>query len=288
MGNKDDDKKKKTKDDRDGARRRDPKGAALRDFEFGEYPYRDRMDTKDYEEQLRLLQIELLKVQRWVAEAEQKVVAVFEGRDAAGKGGTIKRFMEHMNPRGARVVALLKPTERERSQWYFHRYVEHLPAAGEIALFDRSWYNRAGVEKVMGFCTDDQYREFLHQCPEFERMLVRSGLHLIKYWLTVTKDEQAKRFDDRQNDPLKQWKLSPIDIASRDKWAEYSEARDAMFDHTDTEHAPWTVIKSDDKKRARIACLRHFLGSLDYKDRDDKVVVAPDPAILRARSAMDV
>ena len=264
----------------------DADAVALRAFEFGAYPYATRMRKKQYNEEKRLLQIELLKVQRWVMAKQQKVVAIFEGRDAAGKGGTIKRFMEHLNPRGARVVALMKPTEREKTQWYFHRYVEHLPAASEIALFDRSWYNRAGVEKVMGFCTDEQYREFLVQCPEFEKMLVRSDLWLMKYWLSVTKDEQERRFEARLNDPLKQWKISPIDMAARERWDDYSEARDAMFAHTDTSEAPWIVIKSDDKRRAHLNCMRHFLRALPYDGRDDRVIQAPDPQVLRERSHM--
>ena len=205
---------------------------------------------------------------------------VFEGRDAAGKGGTIKRFMEHLNPRGARVVALEKPTERERTQWYFQRYVEHLPAAGEIVLFDRSWYNRAGVERVMGFCTDEQYAEFMRQAPQFERMLVNDGISLTKFWFSVTQAEQRTRFTIRQVDPVRQWKLSPIDLASLDKWDDYTEAKEAMFSYTDTEHAPWTVVKSNDKKRARLNAMRHVLGQFDYDDKDHEVVGRADPLIV--------
>ena len=230
-------------------------------FKEGVYPYSDRMKRGAYERRKAALQAELLKVQRWVKESGTRIVVLFEGRDAAGKGGTIKRFMEHLNPRGARVVALEKPTERERGQWYFQRYIEHLPAAGEIVLFDRSWYNRAGVERVMGFCTGAEYLEFMRQCPELERMLVNSGIRLFKYWFSVSQDEQARRFGSRQNDPLKQWKISPVDLASLDKWDGYTEAKEAMFFYTDTADAPWTVIKSDDKKRARIACLLHFLSN---------------------------
>ena len=208
------------------------------------------------------LQAELLKAQNWVKESGEKVVVLFEGRDAAGKGGTIKRFMEHLNPRGARIVALEKPNERERTQWYFQRYIQHLPAAGEMVFFDRSWYNRAGVERVMGFCKPNEYLEFMRQCPELERMLVRSGIRLFKYWFSVTREEQRRRFGARETDPLKQWKLSPIDKASLDKWDEYTEAKEAMFFNTDTADAPWTIVKSDDKKRARINAM-HALPDLD-------------------------
>lgn len=265
---------------------RDPWSARLSEFEFGEYPYAKSMKRREYEEELHMLQIELLKVQRWAIATNQKIVTIFEGRDAAGKGGTIKRFMEYINPRGAKVVALLKPTEHERGQWYFQRYVDHLPSNGEIVLFDRSWYNRAGVEPVMGFCTPEEHQEFLRQCPEFERMLVRSGIWLIKFWLTVDKDEQRKRLDARKEDPLKRWKLSPIDEAAAKKFDEFSAARDTMFDATDTVHAPWTVVKSQDKKRARLNCMRYFLRSLPYTGRDDTIVQQPDPLILRARAQM--
>ena len=249
-------------------------------FKEGVYPYSDRMKRGAYERRKAALQAELLKVQRWVKESGSRVVVLFEGRDAAGKGGTIKRFMEHLNPRGARVVALEKPTERERGQWYFQRYIEHLPAAGEMVFFDRSWYNRAGVERVMGFCTRSEYLEFMRQCPELERMLVNSGIRLFKYWFSVSREEQARRFGSRQTDPLKQWKISPVDLASLNKWDGYTEAKEAMFFYTDTNDAPWTVIKSDDKKRARVACLLHFLSKMPYPDKNTDVVTGPDPLIL--------
>ncbi len=249
-------------------------------FETGEYPYRTKMRNEPYEAHMLELQRELLKCQRWVEESGQKIVILFEGRDAAGKGGTIKRFMEHMNPRTARVVALLKPTERERSQWYFQRYVGHLPSAGELCLFDRSWYNRAGVERVMGFCSPNEYLEFMREAPLFEQMLVRSGIRLFKYWFSVSRAEQLARFKSRENDPLKQWKLSPIDRASLDKWDEYTEAKEAMFFYTDTADAPWTIVKSDDKKRARLNCMQHFLSSLPYPNKDRSVVKGPDPLIV--------
>jgi polyphosphate kinase 2 len=253
-------------------------------FETGSYPYAAKMRRKVYEEHKAALQVELLKAQNWVAETGEKIVVLFEGRDAAGKGGTIKRFMEHLNPRGARVVALSKPSEREQSQWYFQRYIEQLPAGGEIVFFDRSWYNRAGVERVMGFCQPNEYLDFMRQCPLFEQMLVQSGLRLFKYWFSVSRDEQRRRFNDRQTDPLKQWKLSPIDRASMDKWDDYTEAKEAMFFYTDTADAPWTVVKSDDKKRARINCMQHFLANLPYPDKDRSVVRAPDPLIVGASS----
>lgn len=234
----------------------------------GAYPYKNRLSRRAYEKQKYNLQVELLKLQAWVKETKQKVVILFEGRDAAGKGGTIKRFMEHLNPRGARVVALEKPTESEKGQWYFQRYVQNLPTAGEIVLFDRSWYNRAGVEKVMGFCSDEEYSEFIKQVPAFERMLVNSGIHLIKFWFSVSRDEQKRRFKERENHPLKQWKLSPVDMASLNKWEEYTKAKEAMFFETDTADAPWTVIKSDCKKRARLNALRYVLTKLNYTGRD--------------------
>ncbi len=249
-------------------------------FESGEFPYQQRIGTKVYEEQMAALQVELLKVQSWVKESGERIILIFEGRDAAGKGGTIKRFMEHLNPRGARVVALEKPNDRERTQWYFQRYIENLPAAGEILFFDRSWYNRAGVERVMGFCSPNDYLEFMRQCPEIERMLVRSGIRLFKYWFSVTRDEQLRRFKSREHDPLKQWKLSPIDKASLDKWDQYTEAKEAMFFYTDTADAPWTIIKSNDKKRARLNCMKHFLSSLPYPGKNRKVVDDPDPLIV--------
>ena len=252
----------------------------IRRFETGMYPYTDKIGRSEYEAEKALLQVELLKVQKWVKETGKKVLILFEGRDAAGKGGAIKRFMEHLNPRGARVVALEKPTVAEQTQWYFQRYIKHLPSAGEIVLLDRSWYNRAGVERVMGFCDPGAYLEFMRQCPEIERMLVRSGILLFKYWFSVTQDEQRRRFESRKNDPLKQWKLSPIDQASIDKWADYTEAKEAMFFYTDTADAPWTIIKSDDKKRARLNCMKHFLWSLNYDDKDLETVGQPDPFIV--------
>ncbi len=251
-----------------------------RRFENGEYPYKKKIAKSEYERQKAELQVELLKVQKWVKDTGQKIMVLFEGRDAAGKGGTIKRFMEHLNPRGARVIALEKPTEAEQSQWYFQRYFNHLPSAGEIVMFDRSWYNRAGVERVMGFCDPGDYLEFMRQCPEIERMLTRSGVKLYKYWFSVTRQEQRRRFESRNNDPLKQWKLSPIDKASLDKWDDYTEAKEAMFFYTDTADAPWTIIKSDDKKRARLNCMRHFLSTLPYDGKDTDVVKQPDPYLV--------
>ena len=250
------------------------------DWKHGGYPYKNRMSRKIYEKEKYLLQVELLKLQNWVKETGQKVVILFEGRDAAGKGGTIRRFMEHLNPRGARVVALEKPTQRELGEWYFQRYVKHLPTAGEIVLFDRSWYNRAGVERVMGFCTDDQYLEFMRECPEFERFLTRSRIYLIKFWFSVSRKEQRRRFKERQVHPLKRWKLSPIDMASLDKWDDYTKAKEAMFLNTDTVAAPWTVIKSDDKKRARLNAMRYVLQSLPYTGKDMNAIGAIDPLIL--------
>jgi len=246
----------------------------------GVYPYRNLMLRKSYEREKYKLQTELLKLQAWVKETGQKVVILFEGRDAAGKGGTIKRFMEHLNPRGARVVALEKPTEVERGQWYFQRYVEHLPTAGEIVMFDRSWYNRAGVERVMGFCSDEEYLEFMRQVPEFERNLVRSGTHLIKFWFSVSRAEQRRRFQERQVHPLKQWKLSPIDLASLDKWDDYTLAKEAMFFSTDTADSPWTVIKSDCKKRARLNAMRYVLHKLAYSNKDLERVGSLDPLLV--------
>ncbi len=253
-------------------------------FETGEYPYKKKMRRKAYEQHKAQLQVELLKVQDWVNETGQKIVILFEGRDGAGKGGTIKRFMEHLNPRGATVVALAKPTERERTQWYFQRYLHHLPAAGEMVLFDRSWYNRAGVERVMGFCTANEYLEFMRECPALERMMVRSGIWLFKYWFSVTKEEQLRRFKSRETEPLKRWKLSPIDRESLGKWDNYTEAKESMFFYTDTADAPWTIIKSDDKKRARLNTMQHFLASLPYPGKDEHVVRRPDPLIVGASS----
>ncbi|MEW7007243.1 MULTISPECIES: polyphosphate kinase 2 [unclassified Lentilitoribacter] len=249
-------------------------------FENGEYPYTRKMKAATYEKQKAELQLELLKAQDWIKATGQKVVLLFEGRDAAGKGGTIKRFMEHLNPRGARVIALDKPSEREKSQWYFQRYINHLPAGGEMVLFDRSWYNRGGVERVMNFCTPNEYLEFMRQAPELERMMVRSGILLFKYWFSVTQDEQIKRFKSRELEPLKQWKLSPIDRMSLNKWDDYTEAKEAMFFYTDTADAPWTIVKSNDKKRARLNCMRHFLASLPYPGKDTRIISHPDPLIV--------
>ncbi|MEV0329863.1 polyphosphate kinase 2 [Micromonospora echinospora] len=245
-----------------------------------DYPYDERLSREEYDQHKRLLQIELLKLQDWIKESGERLVILFEGRDAAGKGGTIKRFMEHLNPRGAKVVALVKPNERESTQWYFQRWLHHLPAAGEIVLFDRSWYNRAGVERVMGFCTRKEYLEFLRQAPELERMLVRSGIRLVKLWFSVSQNEQRTRFAIRQVDPVRQWKLSPMDIAALDKWDEYTEAKEAMFFYTDTADAPWTVVKSNDKKRARLEAMRHVLNRFDYTDKDTEVVGVPDPLLV--------
>ncbi|MEZ6131781.1 MAG: polyphosphate kinase 2 [Planctomycetaceae bacterium] len=246
----------------------------------GGYPYRNLMTRKTYEKQKYRLQVELLKLQQWVKKTGERVVILFEGRDAAGKGGTIKRFMEHLNPRGARVVALEKPTEAEQGQWYFQRYVEHLPTRGEIILFDRSWYNRAGVERVMGFCNQEEYNEFMRQVPEFERNLVRSGIHLTKFWFSVSRNEQRRRFRERERHPLKQWKLSPIDLASLDMWDEYTKAKEAMFQYTDSVDAPWTVVKSDCKKRARLNALRYVLHSLPYTNKDLDTIGPVDPLLV--------
>ncbi len=253
-------------------------------FRNGRYPYKTRIRRGVYDQHKEELQVELLKVQSWVKETGQKIVVICEGRDAAGKGGTIKRFMEHLNPRAARVVALEKPTDHEMGQWYFQRYVEHLPTTGEMVFFDRSWYNRAGVERVMGFCDSLEYLEFMRQVPELERMLVRSGIRLFKYWFSVTQEEQERRFNSRLGDPLKQWKLSPIDKESQGKWDEYTEAKEAMFFYTDTADAPWTIVKSDDKKRARLNCMQHFLSELDYPGKDTHTVRGPDPLIVGASS----
>jgi len=240
-----------------------------------------KIPNKKYEAELARLQIELVKLQEWVRVKGLKVVVLFEGRDAAGKGGTITRITDCLNPRVCRVVALGTPTEREKTQWYFQRYVAHLPSAGEIVLFDRSWYNRAGVEHVMGFCTDDEYEEFLHSCPEFERMLVRSGTILIKYWFSVSDDEQERRFQKRMTDPTKRWKLSPMDLESRNRWVEYSKAKDTMFKETDIEQAPWYVVEADVKKRARLNCIKHFLSLIPYED------LTPEPIKLPPRTEDD-
>lgn len=250
------------------------------DWEKAEFPYKNRMSNKRYEKEKLPLQVELLKLQKWVKETGKKIVIIFEGRDAAGKGGTIRTFMEHLNPRGARVVALAKPTEAEKGQWFFQRYVAHLPTRGEIVLFDRSWYNRAGVDRVMGFCTDEEYVEFMRQCPQFEENLIHSDTILIKFWLSVSQDEQRRRFKSRKVDPLKRWKLSPIDIASLSKWDDYSKAEEAMFFATNTASCPWIVIKSNDKKRARLNAMRYVLSVLDYAEKDTEVIGAVDPLIL--------
>ena len=242
------------------------------------YNKKGKLKKDVYEEELARLQTELVKLQYWVKHKGLRVVALFEGRDAAGKGGVIKRISECLNPRGCRVVALGTPTERERTQWYFQRYAEHLPAAGEIVLLVRSWYNRAGVERVMGFCTMDEYREFLHSCPMFERMLVRSGIKLLKYWFSVSDDEQERRFRDRAGTPAKRWKLSPMDVESRRRWVEYSKAKDVMFEHTDIKEAAWQVVNADDKRRARLNCIAHFLSSIPYED-----VLPKDPIVFPAR-----
>jgi polyphosphate kinase len=236
---------------------------------------KEKLDRKEFEKELRKIDIELIKLQEWVKAKKLKVVIVFEGRDAAGKGGVIKTISGAMNPRICRVVALGTPTDKDKSQWYFQRYVQHLPAGGEIAIFDRSWYNRAGVEKVMGFCTNDEYEEFLRSCPEFERMLIRSGTILIKYWFSVSDHEQEKRFQDRITDPTKRWKISPMDIESRDKWVEYSIAKDKMFSFTDTKQAPWYVVPADDKKRARLNCITHLLSLIPYEDLTQKPFKLP-------------
>jgi polyphosphate kinase 2 len=254
--------------------------ALARDWRNGAYPYKNLLSRRSYEKQKYHLQVELLKLQAWVKETGQRVVILFEGRDAAGKGGTIRRFMEHLNPRGARVVALEKPSDVERGQWYFQRYVSQLPTAGEITLFDRSWYNRAGVEHVMNFCNNDEYIEFMRQAPEFERNLTRSGIHIIKFWFSVSREEQRRRFKERKMHPLKQWKLSPIDLASLNKWDDYTKAKEAMFFHTDTADSPWTVIKSDCKKRARLNAMRYVLHKLPYANKDLAAIGSLDPLLV--------
>ena len=257
-----------------------PDDELVEDWRNAVYPYKNRLSRKTYEKQKYHLQVELLKLQAWVKETGQRLVIFFEGRDAAGKGGAIKRFMEHLNPRGARVVALEKPTDLEKGQWYFQRYIQHLPSAGEIVLFDRSWYNRAGVERVMGFCSNEDYQAFMRQAPELERDLVNSGIHLIKFWFSVSRKEQRRRFKERELHPLKQWKLSPIDLASLDKWDDYTKAKEAMFFHTDTSESPWIVIKSDCKKRARLNAMRYVLNKLDYKGKDNRNIGNTDPLIV--------
>ncbi|MFB7172403.1 polyphosphate kinase 2 [Streptomyces sp. NPDC056254] len=263
----------------------DASGAPIRTWQEN-YPYDRRVRRQEYERAKRILQIELLKLQRWVRETGARLVVICEGRDAAGKGGTIQRFTERLNPRGARIVALGKPTEREAGQWYFQRYVDHLPAAGEIVFFDRSWYNRAGVEKVMGFCTEDQYELFLRQCPAFEAMLVEDGVLLVKFWFSVSRAEQRTRFAIRQVDPVRQWKLSPTDLASLDLWDAYTTAKVAMFRATDTPHAPWTVVKSNDKRRGRLEAMRSLLWRIDYDRKDEKAVGRPDSLIVGAADTL--
>ena len=262
-----------------------PDGSPVDTWRDG-YPYDARLERDVYDIEKRLLQIELLKLQQWIKATGRRVVILFEGRDAAGKGGTIKRFTEHLNPRGTRVVALEKPSQRESTQWYFQRYVSHLPSSGEMVLFDRSWYNRTGVERVMGFCTKDQYDEFIRQAPLFERMLVNDGITVIKFWFSVTQAEQRTRFIIRQVDPVRQWKLSPMDLASLDKWDAYTSAKERMFKRTDTRHAPWTVVKSNDKKRARLAAMRHVLSMFDYTGKDHELVGVPDTHIVGPASAV--
>ncbi|HPI53708.1 MAG TPA: polyphosphate kinase 2 [Chitinophagaceae bacterium] len=260
--------------------KRHPDDILSDDRRNGGYPYKNLMSRKNYEFQKYNLQVELLKLQAWVKATGNRVVILFEGRDAAGKGGTIKRMMEHLNPRGARVVALEKPSEEEKGQWYFQRYVKHLPTKGEIVLFDRSWYNRAGVEKVMGFCTNDEYMEFMREVPEFERNLVRSGIYLFKFWFSVSREEQKRRFSDRETHPLKQWKLSPIDKASLNKWDAYTDAKEKMFFYTDTSDSPWTVVKSNCKKRARLNAMRYVLQKFAYTNKDQKMIGKIDPLIV--------
>ncbi|MGV9903955.1 polyphosphate kinase 2 [Streptomyces sp. NPDC003388] len=250
------------------------------------HPYERKVGRQEYERAKRVLQIELLKLQRWVKDTGTRVVVVCEGRDAAGKGGTIQRLTERLNPRGARVVALDKPTEREAGQWYFQRYVAQLPTAGEIVFFDRSWYNRAGVERVMGFCSEEEYELFLEQCPTFERMLVDSGIVLVKFWFSVSRSEQRTRFAIRQVDPVRQWKLSPTDLASLNLWDAYTEAKVGMFRATDTSHAPWTVVKSNDKRRARLETMRSLLSRIDYASKDHEAVGTPDPLIVGAADTL--
>lgn len=258
-----------------------PDGLPVESWKEG-YPYKRKLGHKSYEREKRLLQVELLKAQEWIESTGQRVVVLFEGRDAAGKGGTIKRFMEHLDPRSVDNIALAKPTRSEAGQWFFQRYVRHLPTRGRMVLFDRSWYNRAVVEPVMGFCSDEEYEDFMIAAPAFERMLTRAGIILIKLWFSVSRREQITRFTIRRIDPVRQWKLSPTDLASLDRWHEYTHAKQAMFERTSTEHAPWTVVRSNDKKRGRLEAMRHVLTRLDYPDKDMEVVHAPDPLIVGA------
>lgn len=265
----------------------DPGGAAVETWRQG-YPYDERMSRDEYEFEKYRLQVELLKFQYWSQDNDKKHVIVFEGRDAAGKGGTIKRFTEHLNPRAARVVALAKPNDRELGQWYFQRYIKHLPTNGEIVMFDRSWYNRANVERVMGFCSDDEYQTFMGQAPAFEKMLIDSGISLTKFWFSVTQREQRTRFAIRQIDPVRQWKLSPMDLESLGRWDDYTHAKEATFLRTDTDFAPWWIIKSNDKKRARINAMRFYLSQFEYDGKDPEVIHAPDPLIVkRGRETVD-
>lgn len=257
----------------------DPMGNPVTTWQEG-YPYDTRIDAEEYEDQKYLLQIELLKFQYWVQDTGHRAVIVFEGRDAAGKGSTIKRFMEHLNPRAARVVALNKPSDSESGQWYFQRYVQHMPTAGEIVMFDRSWYNRAGVERVMGFCSTDEYEEFMQQVPQFEKMLVESGTSLTKFWFSVSQTEQRTRFALRQLDPVRRWKLSPMDLESLGRWDDYTAAKDEMFQRTDKGFARWTIIRSNDKRRARLNAMRYFLSQFEYEDKDASVVGQPDPLLV--------
>ncbi|KQS08100.1 polyphosphate kinase [Curtobacterium sp. Leaf183] len=265
----------------------DPQGNPIHTWRE-DYPYDERMDRDEYEYEKYRLQVELLKLQYWLEDEGRRAIILFEGRDAAGKGGTIKRFTEHLNPRTSRVVALSKPNDRERGQWYFQRYVEHLPSAGEIVMFDRSWYNRAGVERVMGFCSDDEYETFMNQAPSFERMLVDSGIHVTKFWFSVTRKEQRTRFAIRQLDPVRRWKLSPMDVASLSVWDDYTAAKEAMFQRTDKRYAPWTIVRSNDKKRARVNAMRYFLAQFDYEDKDTSVAVAPDPLLVMRGKALQL
>jgi polyphosphate kinase 2 len=269
MSKKTSDKKKKKNSD-------EPVDSASKLNEQVDKLSKSKIDKKFYEKELQKLQIELVKLQRWIKEKELKVVVLFEGRDAAGKGGVIKRITQTLNPRICRVVALGVPTEREKTQWYFQRYASNLPAAGEMVLFDRSWYNRAGVEHVMSFCTEDEYREFLRSCPEFERMIIRSGIILIKYWFSVSDEEQEKRFKDRIDNRIKRWKISPMDLESRKRWVDYSKAKDEMFAHTDIKQAPWYVVNSDDKKRARLNCITHLLSCIPYQNIEPEKIELPE------------
>ena len=249
-------------------------------FADNAYPYAERLGVKEYYRQKLALQVELVKLQNWIKEQGQRLVLIFEGRDAAGKGSTIKRFLEHLNPRGARAVALLKPTDEERGQWYFQRYVDHLPTAGEIVLFDRSWYNRAGVERVMGFCSDVEYEEFVQQAPQFEDMLARSGIRIIKFYLSVSREEQKRRFRERETNPLKRWKLSSIDKEAQQRWDDYTEAKEATFERTDHANGPWIIVKSEDKMRARLQTMRFVLEQYDYAGKAVDGLPLLDPLII--------